>query len=69
MPTANPIHTIKPYRWNGTWVFDDLAVALVREPFVCGIPEMIDEAMRHVPHVLLRSARRGLHRIISAVFS
>lgn len=39
---ANAIQIIAPYRYNGTWVFDDPAVELVREPFVAGIPEMID---------------------------
>ncbi len=38
----NSIATIQPYRHNGTWVFDDAAVGLVREPFVAGVPEMID---------------------------
>ena len=39
---ANAIQIIAPYRYNGTWVFDDPAVELEREPFVAGIPEMID---------------------------
>jgi hypothetical protein len=38
----NSINIILPYRWSGTWVFDDLAVGLEREPFVAGVPEMID---------------------------
>jgi len=42
--TANQICVIKPY-WLGTvhtWVFDDSRVGLVQEPFVLGIPEMIN---------------------------
>ena len=39
---TNAIQTIMPYRKFGTWVFDDPDVGLVREPFVLGIPEMID---------------------------
>ena len=38
----NAIMVIAPYRLEGTWVFDDPAVDLVREPFVAGVPEMID---------------------------
>src|SRR5437868_4658117 len=61
MSIANAMHVIKPYRWNGTWVFDDPAVGLVREPFVCGIPEMIDDAVRQVPQ-----AERGFLALFSA---
>jgi len=39
----NSVLVIKPYRCFGTWVFDDERVGLYREPFVNGIPEMIDE--------------------------
>src|SRR5688500_16817319 len=39
---ANSILMIQPYWSGGTWVFDDAAVGLVREPFVSGVPEMID---------------------------
>jgi hypothetical protein len=39
---ANPVMAIQPYRHAGTWVFDDPAVGLSREPFVAGTPEMID---------------------------
>lgn len=38
----NSILIIAPYRYEGTWVFDDPNVGLVREPFVAGVPEMID---------------------------
>ncbi len=40
--SVNAIKVIHPYLHNGTWVFDDESVGLVKEPFVCGIPEMID---------------------------
>ena len=39
---SNTIMTIAPYRHNGTWVFDDGSAGLVQEPFVAGVPEMID---------------------------
>lgn len=32
---ANALMVIAPYRYAGTWVFDDSAVGLKREPFVC----------------------------------
>ncbi len=33
----NQIFTIKPYLWNGTWVFDDPERGLTREALVAGI--------------------------------
>jgi hypothetical protein len=33
---------IHPYKSEGIWAFDDAARGLVREPFVFGIPEMIE---------------------------
>ncbi len=47
---ANTIMVIKPYRWEGLWVFDDPAVGLEREPFVAGIPEMIDRLVAEIPN-------------------
>ena len=38
----NAMMVIFPYRKNGVWMFDDDAVGLKQEPFVCGVPEMID---------------------------
>ena len=32
----NSIFVIKPYKWNGMWVFDDERVGLDKEPFVAG---------------------------------
>jgi hypothetical protein len=48
-PPANSLFVIQPYRWSGMWVFDDPAVGLVKEPFVAGVPEMIEHALRDVP--------------------
>jgi len=45
----NSIMVIEPYRHAGTWVFDDPRVGLVQEPFVSGIPEMIDILVRDLP--------------------
>jgi putative methionine-R-sulfoxide reductase with GAF domain len=32
----NSIFVIKPYKWEGMWVFDDPKLGLVKEPFVGG---------------------------------
>ena len=46
----NALMVIAPYRFEGTWVFDDETTGLVREPFVAGIPEMIDDLVRAIPN-------------------
>jgi hypothetical protein len=46
---------IAPYWYNGTWVFDDPAVGLQREPFVSGVPEVIDLLVENIP-----DAREGV---------
>jgi hypothetical protein len=46
---ANAIMVIAPYWYNGTWVFDDPAVGLRREPFVAGVPAMIDLLVTDIP--------------------
>lgn len=46
---ANEIMAIYPYRYQNTWVFDDEQVLLEKEPFVSGIPEMIDLLVRDIP--------------------
>ncbi|GAC1448764.1 MAG: hypothetical protein NVSMB9_32230 [Isosphaeraceae bacterium] len=48
-PAGNALMIIAPYRYNGTWVFDDEAVGLKREPFVAGVPEMIDVLVKGIP--------------------
>jgi hypothetical protein len=47
---ANSIHVILPYRHASSWVFDDVRVGLQREPFVSGIPQMIDMLVADVPN-------------------
>jgi hypothetical protein len=47
---ANSITVIAPYRYNGTWVFDDARAGLVREAFVGGVPQMIDVLVKDIPH-------------------
>jgi hypothetical protein len=52
--------TIQPY-WDGhTWVFDDAAVGLEKEPFVEGIPKMIDVLVKDIP-----GAREGFRLTFS----
>ena len=46
---GNAIKLIAPYWYEGTWVFDDEATGLQREPFVAGVPEMIDELVGDIP--------------------
>jgi len=44
----NSIMIIQPY-YKGTWVFDDEASGLFMEPFVSGVPEMIDDLVKKIP--------------------
>lgn len=58
---SNSIFVIKPYRWEGMWVFDDPAVGLVREPFVGGADRIIDVATAQIP-----DAEKGFVAVFSA---
>lgn len=58
---ANQIYVISPYRQASTWVFDDPTVGLKAEPFVSGIPEMIDVMVESIPH-----AEQGFRLLFSA---
>lgn len=52
MSNSNAIQVIRPY-WHEeiqTWVFDDDRVGLVKEPFVAGIPEMINDLVKDIPN-------------------
>jgi hypothetical protein len=44
----NAMMVVFPYKNNGVWMFDDPAVGLKREPFVSGIPAMIDVLVAHI---------------------
>lgn len=57
----NSILTLRPYWHNGTWVFDDARVNLVKEPFVAGIPEMISYISKDIPN-----AKKGFRLLFSA---
>ena len=60
MIVNNSLFVIAPYWDSGTWVFDDERVGLVREPFVSGVPDMIDHLVRDIP-----DAREGFRMIFS----
>ena len=57
----NSVFLIKPYKWKNTWVFDDPAVGLVREPFIGGADTIIDVATAHIT-----TADRGFIAVFSA---
>jgi len=57
----NALFVIVPYQYEGTWVFDDPSVGLVREPFVAGVPEMIEHVVSDIP-----DARKGFRLTFSA---
>ena len=48
----NQIMVIAPYWVDdlGAWVFDDPKVGLEQEPFVSGVPEMIDFLVQDIPN-------------------
>jgi hypothetical protein len=46
----NEIQIIKPYRLLDTWVFDDESLEIKKEPFVAGIPDIIDELVKDIPN-------------------
>jgi hypothetical protein len=57
----NAMMTIHPYKDRGDWVFDDESVGLKREPFVFGMPEMIDKYVQDIP-----GAKHGFKLYFSA---
>lgn len=59
-PSGNAIMVIAPYKYAGTWVIDDESVGLKKEPFVSGIPELIDEAVKDIP-----DAEKGFRLLFS----
>jgi len=49
--SQNVIQVISPYWCAETqhWVFDDPRVSLEAEPFIAGIPEMIEDLVQEIP--------------------
>ena len=62
-PSSNSILVIAPYRHAGTWVFDDPRVGLSAEPFVSGIPELLDNL---VMDANIPDADKGFRLIFSS---
>ena len=60
----NSVLVIRPYRHHGMWVFDDASTNLVREPFVAGIPEIIDAEIRR-SGIPMERAEAGFNLIFS----
>jgi hypothetical protein len=56
----NQILVIAPYWHAGTWVFDDPDRGLDKEPFVMGVPTMIDDLVHDIPN-----ARDGFRLLFS----
>ncbi len=57
----NAILVIAPYKVAATWVIDDASRGLKREPFVAGIPKLIDRLTSDIPN-----ADRGFRLLFSA---
>ena len=61
--SQNSITVIKPYKWEGLWVFDDDRVELVKEPFVGGADTLIDLAVEQKG---ITNAKEGFLLLFSA---
>lgn len=59
----NAIMVIHPYLSNGVWVFDDHYVGLVREPFVSGVPEIINRLLAESG---IKEPEKGFNMLFSA---
>jgi hypothetical protein len=60
---ANQIMAIKPYKWEGLWVFDDERVGLDKEIFVSGADTVIELATASKG---IRDAENGFLLLFSA---
>lgn len=61
----NSIMVLKPYLYEGMFVFDDPATGLVREPFVAGVPEIL-AALLELNGITLEEALDGFLLTFSA---
>jgi hypothetical protein len=61
--SQNSITVIKPYQWEGLWVFDDERVGLDKEPFVGGADTLIDLAVERKG---ITNAKDGFLMLFSA---
>jgi hypothetical protein len=60
---GNQIFVIRPYLWNGQWVFDDPSVGLDKEPLIAGMPEMIELACSQAS---IKNPEKGFVALFSA---
>jgi hypothetical protein len=58
---SNVLTVIEPYWYQDTWVFDDASKGLEQEPFVQGVPQMIDALVSDLPN-----ARAGFLLLFSS---
>ena len=49
MQRANAMNVIFPVRRYGVWAFDDPSVSLFAEPFIQGVPEIIEDLVKDLP--------------------
>lgn len=61
-PKHSQIKVIRPYKWQGIWVFDDPAVGLDKEALVSGMPELIEMATAKAG---IREAEKGFVALFS----
>jgi hypothetical protein len=59
--SGNSLFVMRPYKHEGSWVFDDESAGLKREPFVFGIDEMIERMAGPIP-----KAEQGFRLVFSA---
>jgi hypothetical protein len=58
---GNAIFVIAPHKVTSTWVIDDESRGLKREPFVAGIPKLLDQLTQDIPN-----AEKGFRLLFSA---
>ncbi|MBI5591833.1 MAG: hypothetical protein HY881_15280 [Deltaproteobacteria bacterium] len=58
---ANVINVIHPYKYNGTWVFDDERLGLFQEPFVSGADDVIEKMVAEI-----NNAEKGFTLLFSS---
>jgi len=63
---SNSIMVLKPYKYLGTWVFDDESTGLVKEAFVAGVPEIL-EGLLNANGIPLEDAEKGFKLTFGAV--
>lgn len=62
---TNSIMVLHPTKVNGVWAFDDPATGLVREPFVSGIPEIIETTLQN-NGISVQEAAKGFNMFFAA---